>query len=85
MAVVIVNTHQAKTRLSELIRQAEAGEEVILARNGKMVAKLIPWPPARPVRTPGLWAGQVTYGDDIVGSDEDITAMFDASAELDEP
>lgn len=77
---MIVNTHQAKSRLSELIREAERGTEVILARNGQMVAKLIPWPPARQVRTPGAWAGLVTYGDDdLIGSDAEVMAAFEAS------
>ncbi len=80
MPVRVVNTHEAKSRLSELIRDAEAGLEVIVARNGHAVAKIIPWPPSRPVRVPGLWAGRVVYHDDIVGPDPDIAAMFDESA-----
>ena len=35
-------------------------------------AKLIPWPPAKPTRTRGEWAGQVTGADDLVGSDSEI-------------
>lgn len=37
-----VNVHEAKTRLSQLIAEAEAGGEVIIARNGKPVARLVP-------------------------------------------
>ena len=37
-----VNIHHAKTHLSKLIAQAESGEEVIIARNGKPVVKLVP-------------------------------------------
>ena len=37
-----VNIHHAKTHLSKLIAQAENGEEVIIARNGKPVVKLVP-------------------------------------------
>ena len=81
MAVRMVNTHEAKTRLSELIRMVEAGDEVILARNGTAVAKLIAWPERRPPRTFGAWRGQIRYVDDIVGSDPDIVAMFDEAAE----
>ncbi|MEO1062853.1 MAG: type II toxin-antitoxin system prevent-host-death family antitoxin [Actinomycetota bacterium] len=77
MATEVVNTHEAKSRLSELIRLAEAGDEVIVARNGRPVAKLIPWPPDRPARRPGTWAGRVTYGPDVVGSDPDVLAAFD--------
>ena len=80
MAPHVVNTHEAKSRLSELIREAEAGGEVIVARNGQPVAKIIPWPPARPDRTSGAWAGQVTHHDDDIGPDPEVTALFDESA-----
>jgi prevent-host-death family protein len=37
-----VNVHEAKTRLSQLLAQVEAGEEVVIARAGKPVARLVP-------------------------------------------
>ncbi len=80
MAPHVVNTHEAKSRLSELIREAEAGREVIVARNGQPVAKIIPWPPARPTRTRGAWVGQVRHDGDDVGPDPDVAALFDESA-----
>ena len=40
--MVTVNVHEAKTHLSRLLKQVEAGEEVIIARNGKPVARLTP-------------------------------------------
>lgn len=40
--MVTVNVHEAKTNLSRLLAQAEAGEEVVIARNGKPVARLAP-------------------------------------------
>ena len=55
--------------------------EVIVARNGHPVAKIVPWPPIRAARVPGAWAGLVGYSNDVVGSDEEIVAMFDESAE----
>ncbi len=48
-----VNTHQAKSQLSRLLKRVEAGEEVVLARAGKPVAKLVPVS-ARKRREPGL-------------------------------
>ncbi len=39
--MVTVNVHEAKTNLSQLLKQVEAGEEVIIARNGKPVARLV--------------------------------------------
>jgi prevent-host-death family protein len=38
----IVNVHEAKTKLSELVAEVEAGAEVVLARSGKPVARLVP-------------------------------------------
>lgn len=80
MSTHIVNTHEAKSRLSELIRQAEAGAEVIVARNGQPVARIVAWTPETTQRTSGSWAGQVVYGDDVVSTDPDITQMFDKSS-----
>lgn len=82
MSVRIVNTHEAKSRLSELIREVEEGGEVVLARNGKPVVKLVPWEEPKQPRVPGAWTGRVIYNtDDEIGSDPDLTAMFDESAE----
>lgn len=79
MTTRVVNTHEAKSRLSELIREAEAGVEVNVARNGHPVAKITPWCPDRPARVAGAWAGRVGYHGDVVGSDTEIMAMFDGS------
>ena len=82
MATVVVNTHEAKSRLSELIRLAEAGQEVILARNGTIVAKLIPWPASRTARRPGAWRGMARYDDrDLIDTDPDTQRAFDESVE----
>jgi prevent-host-death family protein len=48
-----VNVHQAKTQLSRLLKRVESGEEVVLARDGKPVAKLVPVS-AKKRREPGL-------------------------------
>lgn len=44
-----VNIHAAKTQLSRLIEAVEAGEEIIIARAGTPVARLVPISPASPV------------------------------------
>lgn len=81
MTTHVVNTYEAKTRLSELIREAEDGIEVIVARNGHPVAKIVPWKPERQVRVAGAWADRVSYVDDVVASDDDILAMFEESGD----
>jgi len=83
MSTRLVNTHEAKSQLSQLIRDAENGIDVIVARNGKPVARIVPWSQDRPVRKPGAWSGSVSYHDDIVGPDPDVAVSFDESASAD--
>ena len=52
-----VNVHQAKTHLSRLLERVEAGEEIVLARNGKAVARLVPV--GRVARRPGGMKGRI--------------------------
>lgn len=54
-----VNIHEAKTHLSRLVDRAHAGEEIILAKNGKPYAKLVPLDDLAP-RRPGLIKGRLT-------------------------
>lgn len=56
---MIVNVHAAKTNLSRLIEQAEAGEEVIIARNSEPVVRLVPVGRPRPKRVFGALRGKV--------------------------
>jgi prevent-host-death family protein len=49
-----VNVHEAKTHLSRLLKRVEAGEEIIVARAGKPVAKLVPAGPKDGARGEGL-------------------------------
>ena len=60
--MVTVNVHEAKTNLSRLLAQVEAGEEVIIARNGKPVARLVHEKPRAP-RQPGRWKGKISIDD----------------------
>ena len=59
-----VNIHTAKTTLSDLVQKAERGEEVIIARRGKPVVRLIPIS-ERPVRKAGRYKGKISCGDEI--------------------
>ncbi|MFQ5789975.1 MAG: type II toxin-antitoxin system Phd/YefM family antitoxin [Acidobacteriota bacterium] len=52
-----VNIHKAKTHLSRLLERVEQGEEIVIARNGKPVARLVPVP-GRP-RRPGRLKGRI--------------------------
>ena len=54
-----VNIHDAKTRLSRLVAAVEAGEEVVIARAGKPVARLVPYADAPVKRQFGSMKGRV--------------------------
>jgi prevent-host-death family protein len=57
----VVNMHEAKTHFSKLIEKVELGEEVVIARAGKPVAKLVSIGPIRGKRVLGQGAGQVVF------------------------
>lgn len=59
MTSEIVNVHAAKTNLSRLLERAEAGEEIVIGRAGKPIAKLVPYVPDRPKRIFGRLKGQI--------------------------
>jgi len=72
-----VNVHQAKTHLSRLIDDVEAGEEVILAKAGKPVARLSPIGQRRR-RKLGLLDGQLRIPDDFNAPlPDDMVAVFE--------
>lgn len=54
-----VNLHEAKTHLSELVGAAAAGEEIVIAKAGKPMARLVSLEKPAP-RRPGLAKGRVT-------------------------
>jgi len=60
-----VNVHDAKTNLSRLLLRVAAGEEVIIARAGKPVARLVPYEEAPPRRVLGQDAGHVHIAEDF--------------------
>jgi prevent-host-death family protein len=71
-----VNVHEAKTQLSRLLEEVEAGERVVIARAGEPVAVLAPYRLAVRKRRLGLFAGQVRIRDDFDQLPEDIAAAF---------
>ncbi len=61
----VVNVHQAKTQLSRLLAQVEAGEDVVIARRGEPVARLVRCNP-RGKRQFGAMRGQIVVDDSIL-------------------
>jgi prevent-host-death family protein len=61
----IVNIHQAKTQLSRLVDKVAAGEEVIIAKAGKPMARLSPLSAPARKKQLGLLKGKIKVGDDF--------------------
>lgn len=73
----VANIQEAKTNLSRLIQRVEAGEEIIIARAGKPVVRMIAYEEiAPPKRTPGIWKGKVKISRDFDELPESIAAAF---------
>ncbi len=76
----IVNVYEAKTHLSRLLEQAAAGEEIVIAKAGKPLARLIPYQEQEHPREPGYWRGRVHIADDFDELPESIAAAFKGEA-----
>lgn len=71
------NVYEAKTNFSKLLDMVAAGEEVVIARNGKPVADITVHKPKKNKIKFGTLAGKITYREeDFVGIDPDIQEMF---------
>jgi prevent-host-death family protein len=76
----VVNVHEAKTHLSRLLEGAVKGEEYVIAKNGRPVAKLVPLDP-RP-RKPGRLKGRIRIGPDFDAPlPEPVAAAFRGDAD----
>jgi prevent-host-death family protein len=72
-----VNVYEAKTHLSQLLDRAAAGEEIVIARAGRPVARLVALSEASSRRrTPGGWRGKVRVSSDFDELPDDIEAAF---------
>lgn len=60
-----MNVHEAKTHLSQLLAGVEAGEEIVIARAGKPVAKLVKHEQVREPRQPGALKGKIFIGENF--------------------
>jgi len=54
-----INIHQAKTQLSRLVERAAGGEEIVIAKSGKPVARLVPYTAKNEPRRPGYLRGKI--------------------------
>lgn len=72
-----VNVHDARAHLSRLLDRAAAGEETVIARHGRPVARLMPLAPAAAPRRLGLFAGQIRLAEDFEHLPDDLQAAFE--------
>ncbi len=73
MKKVVVGIHEAKTQFSKLVKQAEAGEEIVVSNFGKPVAKIVGYSQGGGERKPGLLAGKIA----IKPGFDDVPEGFD--------
>ena len=76
-----VNVHEAKTHLSRLLEEAAAGEEIVIAKAGRPVARLVAVRATTGGRRLGLWHGRVRMSEDFDELPEEIAAAFHGERE----
>ena len=72
----IQNVHQAKTNFSRLLERVGRGEEIVIGKAGKPVAKLVPYQDAGTPRRGGQWHGRVKIADDFDELPAELTDAF---------
>ena len=77
-----MNLYDAKAKLSKLVDRAASGEEIVIAKAGKPLARLVPLAPKRKrKRKPGGWKGKIWIAPDFDAPlPEDIQAAFEGRA-----
>ncbi len=73
----IVNIHKAKTELSKLIEEALKGEEIVIAKAGKPVVRLLPYKPPLKKRKPGRYKKKIWIAPDFNVTPEEVIKSFE--------
>lgn len=74
---MIVNIHEAKTHLSRLVERAAGGEEIVIGKAGRPMARLVAFQPTTAPRKPGRWKGRVAIAADFDRTDDGIIEEFE--------
>lgn len=72
-----VNMHEAKTRLSNLVEQALAGKDVVIARAGTPLVRLVPVGQSATNRTPGRFKGKIRVAPDFDQTPAEVIQSFE--------
>jgi prevent-host-death family protein len=76
--MITIDLQEAQTNLSQLVDRAAAGEEIVIAKAGRPLARLVPLAERTTARPLGLFAGQVKVGEDFDAAlPEGVTLAFD--------
>ncbi len=75
-----VNMHEAKSHLSALVEEVLAGGEVVIARAGKPLVRLVPYSVRKEPRRPGRWKGKLWVADDFDTTPEEVIATFEGNS-----
>lgn len=74
---MLINIHEAKTHLSKIVNQVLKGDEIVIARDGKPLIRLIPYTEETDVRRGGQFKGLIQISDDFDAPlPEDILKHF---------
>jgi prevent-host-death family protein len=71
-----VNIYEAKTQLSRLVERAAAGEEIVIARGGRPMARLVPLERSRGPRQPGAYRGEMWIAPDFDELPDELASAF---------
>lgn len=76
---MVINVYEAKTHLSKLLERVAEGEELVLGKAGKPMARLVPFREVRQPRKPGRLAGKMWIAPDFDETPEDMIAAFEGA------
>ena len=78
MADQLFNLYEAKTQLSKLVDRAASGEEIVIAKDGRPLARLVPFDGKLARREPGAWRGKMRISADFDAPlPDDLLDAFD--------
>ena len=78
-SMVLIDVSEAETRLSKLLDRVASGEEIVLGKSGKPLARLVPYAKSRQARMPGRLAGKIWIAPDFDETPEDVIAAFEGN------
>jgi len=76
---MVINVYEAKTQLSKLLERAANGEEIILGKSGKPLARLVPYRQTKQPRQPGRLAGKIKVADDFDETPSWLVDQFESA------